>query len=265
MPVAASLGNTSLGCSVAKYGQPREGLPSHRFYRRRRASVEHRPFDITDQRWFLWIGTHHGLLRYDGHHFTTFGFLPQELAGTSINTLSEASDGSLWVGTASGVAHIKPSALKQLGPASPDMYHPGSGEKDHVECLQIAADGTVWVGTDDGLFRFEGGAFICVIPDLWISRIHVTSGGHLLIVTSIGVREWDGQRIVDRSDLSRQLGVALNGVFDVFEDGGGTTWYCTAAGIARQKPHGGIERLQGGVRRRCWPCRQDRPEARRPN
>lgn len=193
---------------------------------------------------FLWVGTHHGLLRYDGHHFTTFGFLPRELAGTSINTLAEAVDGSLWVGTASGVAHIARSVLKQLGPASSDMYHPGSGARDHIECLQIAPDGTVWVGTDGGLFHFERGAFICVIPDLWISRIQVRSGGHLLIVTSIGVREWDGQRIVDQSDLSRKLGVALNEVFDVFEDRTGTIWYCTAAGIARQRLHERIERLE---------------------
>lgn len=193
---------------------------------------------------FLWIGTHHGLIRYDGHHFTTFGFLPQELAGTSINTLAEAGDGSLWVGTGSGVAHIASSVLKQLGPASSDIYHPGSDAKDHIECLQIVPDGTVWVGTDSGLFRLERGAFICVIPDLWISRIEVGSGGHLHIVTSIGVREWDGQRIVDKSDLSRKLGVALNEVFDVFEDRNGTIWYCTAAGIARERPHAGIERLE---------------------
>jgi signal transduction histidine kinase len=98
------------------------------------------------------------------------------------------------------------------------------------------------VGTDAGLFRFQHGKFSTIIPNLMISRVEETAAGHLLVITSAGFMEWDGVRILQHADLPGRLGVDFNGIFHVYEDRHGVTWYCTALGVARSKGDS-IERL----------------------
>jgi len=58
---------------------------------------------VQDSTGFLWIGTQHGLYRYDGAHFQGFD-IPDGLPSARIESLYEASDRTLWVGTSSGLA-----------------------------------------------------------------------------------------------------------------------------------------------------------------
>ena len=60
----------------------------------------------SDQQGFLWIGTSHGLNRYDGYQFVSFTKQqdnPTSLAGNKIRALQMARDNVLWVGSNVGL------------------------------------------------------------------------------------------------------------------------------------------------------------------
>jgi len=54
---------------------------------------------------FIWIGTHHGLQRYDGKIFTNFEKTSDStgLSGNYIDDFCEDGDGNLWIATANGL------------------------------------------------------------------------------------------------------------------------------------------------------------------
>jgi len=64
----------------------------------------------------------------------------------------------------------------------------------------------------------------------------------LLLITSEGFMEWDGERAVPHPEVAAQLGVKTDEVFHVLEDSHGVTWFCTTSGVAR-RTGGSIERL----------------------
>ena len=85
---------------------------------------------VQDDRGFLWFGTNHGLLRYDGYQFRAFvpdSDDPNSIRGTSILALTKDRLGRLWVGSDQQVdkydpitgvfQHILPDAANVCGPA----------------------------------------------------------------------------------------------------------------------------------------------------
>src|SRR5260370_14950573 len=163
---------------------------------------------------FLWIGTQDGLLRSDGRHFTPIQFLPQA-SPVLVNALAEAPDGALWVGTRAGLARIPSPRSVELGRTVSSLYHSGSGDGDSVQCLHFSRNGDLWVGTDTGLYRFEHGRFSTIIPELWTSRIEEASNGNLLVITSKGFVEWDGNQIIRHPDLPARLRQVKHGIVHV--------------------------------------------------
>jgi diguanylate cyclase (GGDEF)-like protein len=55
-----------------------------------------------DRSGYLWVGTENGLYRYDGRQFQQFG-IPEGLFGHVIQSLFSAPDGTLFVGTTTGI------------------------------------------------------------------------------------------------------------------------------------------------------------------
>ena len=191
---------------------------------------------------FLWVGTDGGLVRFDGTHFATIEFSSQTPMEGPWSALAEGREGDLWAGTSRGLLRIPSAALDQFGPLPSTSYDVGK-KAAVITVLRVSGDGTVWAGTDNGLFRFDGRAFSTVISNRSISRIEEASNGHLLIVTSAGFVEWDGERVVEHPGLAARLGIPENKIYHVMEDQAGGRWYCTAAGVAREI-HGAIERVQ---------------------
>jgi signal transduction histidine kinase/ligand-binding sensor domain-containing protein len=184
---------------------------------------------------FLWLITNGAnLSRFDGKSFYQFEVRP--------STLAVAPDGDLWVGTKTGLIRIPSSNFNQFTLSGLTSFHPGPGKADRIVHLCFSKSGVLWVGTNDGLFRYEGGQFVALGPRVNIFQIEAAPDGHILAITEDGFIEFSDSEIVPHPQLADQLGVRNNEIRHVLRDSHGTTWYCTALGVARET-NGRIEKL----------------------
>ena len=100
---------------------------------------------------YIWIGTHRGVVRFDGHRFAIFdtGNTPQ-LPSNDTRSLGESRDGTLWIGTTRGLARHRPG---RPGSFEDVTALAGFG----VFAIHEDRSGTVWVGTAGGLWSGAGG------------------------------------------------------------------------------------------------------------
>jgi ligand-binding sensor domain-containing protein/signal transduction histidine kinase len=104
---------------------------------------------------YLWLGTHLGLVRFDGLRFRVFdaGNTP-ELKSGRIATLFEDRQGALWVGTEGGGL-----ARLELGAWTNYSVREGLAH-EVVNALGEDGGGRLWVGTLAGLCRWQAGHFV---------------------------------------------------------------------------------------------------------
>jgi len=111
---------------------------------------------LQDKMGFLWVGTQHGLNRYDGHSFKLYDHNPKDPDSLSHNlviSIFEDASGILWVGTWGG-------GLNKFDPKTgtfknhinePDKF--GNIKYENVWSICEDNDGTLWFGTNKGLYR----------------------------------------------------------------------------------------------------------------
>jgi ligand-binding sensor domain-containing protein/serine phosphatase RsbU (regulator of sigma subunit) len=102
---------------------------------------------------FMWMGTHSGLVRYDGLKTTVITHLTagMRLPDVAVTALLADEDGSLWVGTnAGGLARVDPRA------GSTTVYGAKQGLAGHtINSLANGPDKALWIGSNDGLTRLD--------------------------------------------------------------------------------------------------------------
>ena len=101
---------------------------------------------------YLWIGTHAGLVRFDGVRFVPWTS-PKgaKLPSDQIHYLLAASDGSLWIGTAKGLARWKDGILTTYKELPNSIWSIVEGR-----------DGNIWIARWDG---GDGRGPLCRIRD----------------------------------------------------------------------------------------------------
>ncbi len=98
-----------------------------------------------DRDGFLWVGTQHGLNRYDGRHVRTW-HADDGLGGEHIVSIIAGREGALWVGMREGsVARLSPGS-DRFTPFRPTMPGPGTGFP--ITCLFDLNDTTLMVGAE---------------------------------------------------------------------------------------------------------------------
>jgi signal transduction histidine kinase/ligand-binding sensor domain-containing protein/CheY-like chemotaxis protein len=99
---------------------------------------------LQDHAGFLWVGTGHGLFRYDGTRFQAFG-KDEGLAGSSIRGLLETADQSLWIMTGRGLSRSR-------GPTFETIPLHAQKEGTDLHAIAGAAQGLIYLATERGIF-----------------------------------------------------------------------------------------------------------------
>jgi len=108
---------------------------------------------LQDKKGFLWIGTHRGLNRYDGYHFTHYNYDPYDtnsLSGNHVECIKEDNDGILWLTTNKGLNSLNTLTGKIKRYELPDARMPSD-----MEDLCSVNDSILLINTRRAIYKFN--------------------------------------------------------------------------------------------------------------
>ena len=154
-----------------------------------------------------------------------------------IRLLLRARDGSLWVGTHSGVFHLDAS-LRVLRHFEANGA-PGSLPHNRTRALYEASDGAIWVGSSGGLSRYNPatGSFFTysgryILPDDDVRAVFQSDQSTVYAATQGGIAIIDIESGTSRF-LRRQDGLPNETLYSLLPDGNGALWVTTNNGLVR--------------------------------
>jgi ligand-binding sensor domain-containing protein/signal transduction histidine kinase len=223
----------------------------------------------------LWIGTDHGIRRWNGAELTAEG-VPPSLLDSEILRMVRDRDSNLWVGTSGGLMRVSGNGVAAKGVNPQDQ--------GRITALFEDREGNLWVGTPRGIECLRDSAFVTyAVPErasqssgpiyidqqdrVWFGPIEGglswMRGGRVGSVSSALVNQdvvysisgsqdelWIGRQqggltnlrniggsIVAKTYTERD-GLAQNSVYTVHQSANGTVWAGTLSG--------GVSRLKDG-------------------
>jgi len=178
----------------------------------------------------LWIGTDGGgVTRLDGHNFSHFG-ATNGLAGDHIRVIYERKDGSVWIGTTTGLTCYENERCrnytKQQGLAS-----------DTVTSLYEDRDGNLWIATGEGLNRLQGERMVSFpmpnrLPGDSVRGICQDKGGRVWIGSNNGML-WYSWYWTNFYAYNTRYGLSDTFVSTICEDHEANLWVGTYSGLNR--------------------------------
>ncbi|NQZ07921.1 MAG: GGDEF domain-containing protein, partial [Algicola sp.] len=202
----------------------------------------------------LWIGTSQlGVNKkepkHKSHHhgFETLANNPNDpysLSNNVVNAVSQGTNGTLWVGTLSGLNHYNPLDGR-FTRYNYDKMQPQSLSNNHVIHLLYDSKGTLWVATAFGLNRFkaQSGTFETLLHDpsnpnslsnSAIMRVFEDHKGFLWIATNSGLNQYDAKNnrfVRYHHDKNDPTSLSHDGVISIAQDNEGTLWVGTNGGL----------------------------------
>jgi len=105
-----------------------------------------------DKNQLIWLGTHHGLNRYDGYRFkiyTSSSDNHNSISDNVITSLLSDSKGHLWVGTENGLNIYNEKSDRFIRINKKNAAK--SFSRDSVECVYEDPQKNIWIGSNNGL------------------------------------------------------------------------------------------------------------------
>ena len=196
---------------------------------------------VQDDQGFLWFGTNHGLLRYDGYEFRAFvhdAEDPNSISAVNVMALSKDRRGNLWIGSTDSVDRYDPASgiFKHF----PIGSGSGCGPTGAVRDISEDRGGTIWLATDNGLKRLDPSTskLDCYkhrddddssIASNFVKTVVQSRDGTLWVATTPGLETVDphtgktGRRVTLRGPSGALLNLDGNKI-SVLEDHAGVLW-----------------------------------------
>lgn len=207
---------------------------------------------FADPRGILWVGTNAGgLAQVQEGRVRKIYTTADGLAHNSVRAITQARDGTLWIGTLGGLSRLGPDGHIKTYTARDGL------SSEYVRAIHEDADGTFWIGTyGGGLNRLRGGKFAPItradgLADNVVSAIVDDAHGNLWMSGNRGIFRVAKAQLSDFADGKlHHIHSVLYGVGDglvnaetnggfqpaAWKDRAGHLWFPTIDGLATVDP-----------------------------
>ena len=180
---------------------------------------------------YLWFGTSAGLFRFDGVSFSKVNIgLENTNSYETISSLTETSDGSLWIGTEyNGLRQWKNGIIKPYG-KNEGFFDTQVKEMFETRTKQL------FIGTSIGVFLLDHDKFKPIFGNPnYITAIAEDSAANIWIGTHNGVHVLSNDTYKNVLNISTKNGLLNDHVESIFIDQKGSVWIGTYAGLSLWK------------------------------
>jgi ligand-binding sensor domain-containing protein len=181
---------------------------------------------------YIWVGTFTGLIRFDGHTFTS-EFPETPALDDHIRVLYEAPDGSLWAGTRrSGAIRIRDGHVQQILTTKDGL------PSNDVNGFTTTADGTFWILANGVVAVRPDGSMKKYGPDEGITRetfVHLwlDRDGTVWVIGGNYAMAWFEGDTFHHLNWTTPPEGGPQRINDLLRDKDGVLWAATGSGLFR--------------------------------
>jgi signal transduction histidine kinase/ligand-binding sensor domain-containing protein len=160
------------------------------------------------------------------HDSIAAAVFPRRAQLQEVNRIIATSDSALWLGTATGIVHLKDGVARRIP-------LPAREALAAVSCLAMGPDGALWIGTEGaGLFRFDGSVLSRLsrrdgLSDDRVIDVIVDHDGNVWVATRDGLNRLKSVAF-ESYTLTTGLPTALPGA--ILRDKRGAVWLAPPTG-----------------------------------
>lgn len=158
--------------------------------------------------------------------------------GVTIKDITEAKDGTIWLGHTDGISSIRGETVTN--------YNESDGLiSNDVWNISSDTEGKIWIGTIDGACLFDGKTFtnielplgikdttVGVSSEKMVNRIFQDRKGTIWITSNAGLFSYSNNKVID---ASKDVAFKTNFVGMGFEDKAGVIWIGSKEGLFAYK------------------------------